>query len=921
MESVNGSASQGETHSRAVIAERPTGTGRTIHRFFTREHEDPWAGIVWEKRTCTITNDKGDVLFEQGDVEVPAFWSVMASNVVASKYFRGAIGTPERERSVRQLISRVVTTISAWGLDQGYFRSSADAEAFIAELSYILVHQYAAFNSPVWFNVGIQDQPQCSACFILSVDDSIDSLLELQATEARLFKYGSGTGSNLSSIRSSREKLAGGGVPSGPVSFMKGYDAWASVIRSGGKTRRAAKMQILNVTHPDICEFIDCKSTEEKKAWALIEAGYDGRFAAPGGAYESVSYQNANLSVRVTDEFMRAVEEDRTYTTRAVQDGLAVEELRARDVFMKIAQATHTCGDPGLQFDTPINRWHTCPASGRINASNPCSEYMHLDNSACNLASLNLLRFLPEHGEFDVPAFRHVIDVLLTAQDMLIDRSSYPTAKIEQCAHSFRQLGLGYANLGALLMTLGLPYDSDEGRRWAASITALLTGEAYRTSAALAEARGAFRGFKKNRQPMLDVIARHQAASDTLAAPARAQAIQTAARESWREALEQGRRFGFRNSQVSVLAPTGTISFMMDCDTTGIEPDIALVKYKKLVGGGFLKLVNGSVERGLRALGYSAEAVQNISHYINEHDTIEGAPGLTADHLPVFDCAFKPKKGQRSIGYQGHLRMMAAVQPFISGAISKTVNLPQATTAQEIFDVYVDAWRMGLKAVALYRDGSKRTQPLSTENGTGRVTLKPMRRRLPDTRQALTHKFQVGGLEGYLTVGLFEDGTPGELFIVVSKEGSTLSGVMDAFATSISLALQYGVPLPALVKKFSYMRFDPSGFTGDKELPIAHSIVDYVFRWLALRYLTPEQRRDIGVGSKADAGGPVATDGGSLAVKKSPANVVGSSGDRPMTEFQNSLDAPPCTSCGSLLMVRQAGCYVCLNCGAQGGCG
>jgi ribonucleoside-diphosphate reductase alpha chain len=681
-------------------------------------------------------------------------------------------------------------------------------------------------------------------------------------------------------------------------------------------------MQILNVAHPDIREFINCKCDEEKKAWALIERGYDGGFAVNGGAYDSVAFQNANLSVRASDEFMNAVVEGEKYKTRKVTDGSVCEELDAREVLRQIAAGTHMCGDPGMQFDDIINSWHTCPQSGRINASNPCSEYMHLDDSACNLSSLNLLKFLRNDDTFDCDSFRYVVRLMLCAQDCLIDASNYPTKKIESCARAFRQLGLGYANLGALLMNLGLPYDSDEGRDLAAAITALMSGEAYAMSSEMARDLGPFTGYKKNRTAMLKVIEKHRHAATRLKADGFTE-IKGAAQAAWDRVLESGKVHGFRNSQVTVLAPTGTISFMMDCDTTGIEPDIALVKYKKLVGGGVLKIVNGSVSRALRRLGYSATETEGIVQHTNKTDTIESAPHLKAEHLPVFDCAFKAAHGTRSISYRGHLNMMAAVQPFISGAISKTVNLPHECTEQEIFNIYIDAWQMGLKAVALYRDGSKRTQPLSTAL-TPERGAQPIRRRLAEERQAVTHKFRVGGLEGYLTVGLFEDATPGEIFLVVAKEGSTLSGVMDAFATSVSMALQYGVPLSALVKKFSYVRFEPAGFTGNKDIPIAHSLVDYIFRWLALKFLKPEELKDLGLKMKTPE---VESHDGSQGVPPvgaiAPTNGTqkGTEVKKSSTGFENSLDAPPCLNCGSQLMVRQAGCYVCLNCGAQGGCG
>jgi len=917
--------------------------GLRFNRFFTEPGKDPFDLVEWEYRDCVITNDRGEPIFQQKNVEAPSFWSPMATKVVASKYLHGEPNTSERESGIRALISRVVNTITQWGEKDHYFASEGDKLTFKNELIHILLHQYAAFNSPVWFNVGVQPQPQCSACFIVSVDDTMESLLELQRIEGTLFKWGSGTGTNLSSIRSCREKLSGGGVPSGPVSFMRGFDAWAGIIKSGGKTRRAAKMQILNVTHPDIVEFVTCKANEEKKAWALIESGYDGSFAAPGGAYESVAFQNANLSVRVSDDFMRAVKNRQTYWTVTVKDKTPCEELDAARILRLISEGTYICGDPGLQFDTTINEWHTCPNSGRINASNPCSEYMHLDNSACNLASINLLKYLREDGSFDVDSFVHTINIMICAQDMLVENCSYPTKSIEKCARDYHQLGLGYANLGALLMSLGLPYDSEEGRQWAALISSLMTGQAYKTSAQLAGHLTPFAGFAKNRKPMLRVIEKHRQVAYGIAGEAVPQALRERSQRVWDEALELGKLYGYRNSQVSVLAPTGTISFMMDCDTTGIEPDIALVKYKKLSDGGLLKIVNRSVERALARLKYTAAEIKEITSYIEKHDTIEGAPGLKLEHLPVFDCAFRAAKGSRSIGHMGHIKMMAAVQPFISGAISKTVNLTSETTVDEIFNIYLTAWEMGLKAVALYRDGSKRTQPLSTSQGKN-GSLQPVRRRLPDERQSITHKFNVGGLEGYLTVGLYEDHTPGEIFLVVAKEGSTLSGIMDAFATSISIALQYGVPLAALVKKFSHLRFEPSGFTSNKDIPLAKSIVDYVFRWLALKFLNARELEDLGLsiknghlngqGAKVDNGlnslnGAAAGQNAenifqaerSVGAKQLILAPLQSEKELAMSVFQNSEDAPPCTNCGSSMMVRQAGCYVCLNCGAQGGCG
>lgn len=920
--------------------------GRKVNRLYTTPGHSPFELVEWDYRVCSITNDKGEAIFTQKDVESPAFWSQMATNVVSSKYLHGEPGTSERESGIRQLIGRVVKAVTGWGAKDGYFASAEDRDNFKDELTHILLHQHAAFNSPVWFNVGVQEKPQCSACFIVSVDDTMDSLLELQTTEGRLFKFGSGTGSNLSTIRSSKEKLSGGGIPSGPVSFMRGFDAWAGIIKSGGKTRRAAKMQILNVTHPDVVDFITAKSSEEKKAWALIDAGYDGSFSASGGAYESVAFQNANLSVRVDDTFMSAVKNKGTYFTKKVQDGEPCEELDATEVMRKMAEGTYVCGDPGVQYDTTINNWHTTPKSGRINASNPCSEYMHVDNSACNLASINLLKYMDENGNFDVEAFLHTVDILIMAQDMLVDNSSYPTEKIGDNASRFRQLGLGYANLGALLMSLGLPYDSDEGRQWAAAITALMTGQAYKTSAKIAKTLNPFVEHEMNAEDMLRVIDQHRSATRQIASDVVPDYLLNGARQVWDDAYDLGAKYGYRNSQATVLAPTGTISFMMDCDTTGIEPDLSLVKYKKLSDGGLLKIVNHSVPRALRNLNYSDEEVQAIVKYIEEHDTIEGAPELKDEHLPIFDCALRPSNGKRFIEYSGHLKMMAAAQPFISGAISKTVNVPQDITVEEIFDIYVSAWEMGLKAVALYRDGSKRTQPLSAAKDEQKELAKelgqPIRRRLPDERQSITHKFNVGGLEGYLTVGLYEDGTPGEIFLLVAKEGSTLSGIMDAFATAVSISLQYGVPLPALIKKFTHMRFEPAGFTNNKEIPMAKSIIDYVFRWLARKFVTAKDREALGLKvldqtpaedkseEQVKENGDIALSAKTLQTNSANGTsqkavpVPDSGSDEKsvmMSAFQNMEDAPPCTNCGSSMMVRQAGCYVCLNCGAQGGCG
>ena len=782
------------------------------------------------------------------------------------------------------------------------------------------MNQYASFNSPVWFNVGIEEKPQASACFINSVQDTMESILELVKTEGMLFKYGSGTGTNFSTLRSSKEKLSGGGIASGPVSFMRGFDAFAGVIKSGGKTRRAAKMVILNVDHPDIIDFIKSKAEEEKKAHILIKAGYDPGLNVPGGAYDSVQFQNANHSVRVTDEFMKAVLEDKEWHTRYVTTGEICDTYRARDIMRMIAEAAWLCGDPGMQFDTTINNWHTCPNTGRINASNPCSEFMFLDDTACNLASLNLMKFRKEDGSFDVEAFRHAVDVLITAQEIIVDNASYPTKAIEKNSYDYRPLGLGYANLGALLMSLGLPYDSEPARAYAAVITAIMTGEAYRQSALIAKEMGPFRGYELNREPMLGVIRKHMSYVDKIDKSLIPEELYESAKKIWSETYELGQKYGYRNSQVTVIAPTGTIGFMMDCDTTGIEPDIALVKYKKLVGGGFLKIVNNTVPLALKKLGYTDKQIEEIVNYIDKNDTIEGAPHLKPEHLPVFDCAFKPAKGKRFIHYMGHVKMMAAVQPFISGAISKTVNMPNDVTVDDVMQLYIDAWKMGLKAIAIYRDGSKGTQPLSTsiddEKKTSageekKVEFKPVRRRLPDERNSITHKFSVAGHEGYITVGMYPDGTPGEIFITMSKEGSTLSGLMDAFATAISLALQYGVPLKVLVDKFSHMRFEPSGFTNNPEIPIAKSIIDYIFRWLGKKFLKPEEQ-------------PSNVDHTDILneIHLSQEKVVLRSETLEKYEkqiFEIQSDAPPCPSCGAI-MQRSGSCYVCPNCGSTSGC-
>ena len=848
---------------------RFTGKGvKGLHfpRRWTRPGVHPYDEIEWEIRTASIGNEKGVSVFEQKGVEVPAFWSQLATNVVVSKYFRGHLNSPDRETSVRQLIDRVVNTIATWAEQQHYFATEEDLRAFQAELTHLLVHQKMSFNSPVWFNVGVEEHPQCSACFINSVQDSMSSIMDLAKTEAMLFKFGSGAGSNLSTLRSSKEKMSGGGTASGPVSFMRGYDAFAGVVKSGGKTRRAAKMVILDVTHPDIEEFINCKLREEKKAWALIEAGYDPSFT--GEAYGSVAFQNANHSVRVTDDYMRAVVDDGTWTTRSVVDEKPMDTYKARHLFREMAEAAWVCGDPGIQYDTTINDWNPVSNSARQYATNPCSEYSFINDSSCNLASLNLMEFVREDGEFDVAGFEYACRVTITAQEILVDNASYPTPKIEENSHRFRPLGLGYANLGALLMSRGLAYDSPEGQAYAAAITSIMTAEAYRQSAIVARDHGGpFAEYSKNEEPFLRVIEKHRDAAhgipDKQSVPTD---MHRAARDIWDDTLSLGRLYGFRNAQTSLLAPTGTISFMMDCDTTGIEPDIALVKYKKLVGEGFLKIVNQTVPAALRKLGYTPEQVDSIVAYINDRETIEGAPELKPEHLSVFDCAFKPMNGTRSIHYMGHLRMMSAVQPFLSGAISKTVNMPEAATPDEIETVYLEGWRMGLKAIAIYRDNSKRSQPLSTGKKKDKevelaapvaaptpVEPKPYRRRLPDERRALTHKFDIAGHEGYITVGLYDDGQPGEIFLKMAKEGSTISGLMDTFATTVSVALQYGVPLHDLVHKFAHVRFEPSGFTTNPEIPIAKSIVDYIFRWLGSRFLPPEDRATLGLVDRSAA--------------------------------------------------------------------
>ena len=905
--------------------------GLRFGRHFTPPGSHAFDLVEWEHRTAAITGEKGQVIFEQKDVEVPRSWSQLAINVVAQKYFRGSPGSPERETSVRQIIDRVVDTLAKWGREGGYFATEEDAENWSEELRYLLVTQHASFNSPVWFNIGVPGrQQQASACFINSVNDSMESILDLAKTEGMLFKFGSGTGTNLSVLRSSKEQLSGGGTASGPVSFMRGYDSFAGSIKSGGTTRRAAKMVILNADHPDVVDFIRSKAEEEKKAWALIEAGYNVGFNVPGGAYDSVQFQNANHSVRVTDDFMRAVIDDKEWKTHAVVDGRTIDTYKARDLWKEIADAAWICGDPGLQFDSTIQDWNVVPNTGRINATNPCSEFVFVDDTACNLLSLNLMKFQTEQGTFDVERFQRAVDVTFTGQEILVSSASYPTPAIGKNSEALRPLGLGYANIGALLMSMGLAYDSDEGRRFAGAITAIMTGRAFAQSARMAQVKGPFSEFGKNREPMLRVMEKHRAAAHQLTtSPESAQVIQ-AARDSWDDAVKLGRTHGYRNAQATVLAPTGTIGLMMDCDTTGIEPDLALVKYKKLVGGGLLKIVNTTVPAALRKLGYDEIKVKEIVEYIDENDTIEGAPHLQDEHLKVFDCAFKPVKGTRSIAPMGHVRMMAAVQPFISGSMSKTVNLPTDASVEDIQQAYMESWKLGLKCIAIYRDGCKRSQPLSTSlekekkptTAAAEVEYRAVRRKLPDERKAVTHKFDIGGHEGYLTVGLYEDGTPGELFVTMAKEGSTISGLMDAFATQTSYALQFGVPLKFMVDKFSHMRFEPSGFTKNKEIPIAKSIVDYIFRWMASHFLPVEDQDEVGIIRREDAPAqaPMADPKPAepeYKVIATPKTINGISS--PKLTFVNTGDAPACPDCGAIT-VRSGSCYKCLNCGATTGC-
>jgi ribonucleoside-diphosphate reductase alpha chain len=965
-------------------------------RFCPSQVVSPFDTTEWELRSAAIKDENGKVLFEQTNCEIPASWTQLATNVVVSKYFYGdPNNAKERENSVRQLIHRVTRTIADWGVADGYFDTAEDGERFYRDLTWLCLHQYGSFNSPVWFNVGLYHQygvvgtkcnwhynvstgeleqpenpyeyPQASACFIQSVGDNMEDIMRLATSEAMLFKFGSGTGTDLSTIRSSREKLSGGGKPSGPLSFMRVYDQIAAVVKSGGKTRRAAKMQSIKVWHPDVMEFIECKWKEEQKAHALIREGYESNFN--GEAYSSVMFQNANLSVRVTDDFMEAVAEDKQWKTRWISEKCTAEPptYRARDVLNRMADCAWHCGDPGVQYDTTINKWHTCPNSGRINASNPCSEYMFLDNTACNLASINLMKFRREDGSFDYQGFMAACRLFFIAQEILVDHAAYPTDRIAHNSHLFRPLGLGYSNLGSLIMTAGVPYDSATAHGICGSLTALLHGAANLTSAEMAGVVGTFAAYDENAEPMMRVMQMHRNAVEQIdnSGP---QYLKDAAREVWDRVLDLGRRNGFRNAQATVLAPTGTISFMMDCDTTGIEPDIALVKYKQLAGGGMLKILNTSVPLGLRNLGYSPEQVVDIGKYINERDTIEGAPHLKDEHLGVFDCAFTPANGTRSIRWEAHVEMMAAAQPFLSGAISKTVNMPKDTTVKDIADAYFWGWKLGLKAIAIYRDGSKQSQPLSTksegkkaeETTTQTVVVKPRRERLPDTRNSVTHKFSIAGHEGYINVGLYPDGRPGEVFITMAKEGSTIGGLMDSFGTAISISLQYGVPLEVLVNKFSHTRFEPMGHTNNPEIRFAKSVVDYIFRWLGLTFLASyrEEHRakaELLANSSGEAAANSATPASTTPAPKgnvttTPVNGNGAethsaanytkakfvglsdappvwnvtttpiredSRDAQFAKFQG--DAPACDSCGSVT-VRNGNCYLCHNCGNSLGC-
>ena len=895
-----------------------------VRRYFTIPGRDPFDEIEWEIRDAFIPGKEKPV-FDQKEVEFPKFWSQTATNIVAQKYFRGRMTSPERERSVKQMIGRVVDTISGWGRADGYFATDEEADTFEAELKAILVNQLASFNSPVWFNVGFEEKPQCSACFILSIDDSMDSILDWIRREGVIFRGGSGSGVNLSKLRSSKEQLSKGGYASGPVSFMRGADASAGTIKSGGKTRRAAKMVVLDVDHPDIEEFIWCKSHEEKKARVLEQAGYDMSLDSPDWA--SIQYQNANNSVRVTDAFMEAVETDGDWNLTARTDGAVVETVKARKIIKDMAEAAWQCADPGVQYDTTINNWHTLPNTSRINASNPCSEYMSIDDSACNLASLNLMKFRREDGELDVEAFTHAVDVMFLAQEIAVGNSSYPTPEIEKNAKAYRQLGLGYANLGALLMARGLPYDSDEGRAYAAAITGLMTGRAYRKSAEIAGRMGAFAGHQPNAAAMLGVMQQHRAAvgniqdSDVIPAD-----LLTACRQAWDDVLNIGEVHGYRNAQATVLAPTGTISFMMDCDTTGVEPDFSLVKSKKLVGGGEITIVNKSVQMALEKLGYTPAEGEEIVAFVDERNTVVGAPYVKAEHYPVFDCAV----GDRAIHYTGHTKMMGAVQPFISGAISKTVNLPETATVDEVAKLFVDSWKLGVKAIAIYRDNCKVAQPLSGKKDGGATTLldaataaPPLpatrRRRLPEDRVEVGRKFRVGDYEGYIHVGLYEDGTPGDIFVDIAKEGTTLAGLMNSIMISVSLGMQYGVPLEVYVSKFAHMRFEPSGMTNDPDIRAAKSIVDYIFRWMGKKFLTVDQQEEIGILSaevRARLAEGYRNGGDAPQSIKAPVEMAPPGQTALFNAFE---DAQECARCGGR-MVRTGSCYTCRDCGTNTGC-
>ena len=996
---------------RGGLAKGKKGSSIRIERVFSDAKCNPFDEIEWSRRTAEIADEGGNIIFKQEDVEVPKGWSQLATKVVVSKYFCGEQGTPERETSVRQLIHRVARTIANWGVKDGYF-SKKDGEIFYEELSWLCLNQHGAFNSPVWFNVGLHHEygvgndsakgnwhydealgqakratsqyeyPQGSACFIQSVDDDLESILQLAQSEGMLFKFGSGTGTDLTPIRSKREGISGGGTPSGPMSFLRVYDQVANVVRSGGKTRRAAKMNTIRDWHGDIEEFIDAKQGEEKKAWALIEQGYEGSYN--GDAYGSVMYQNENLSVRVSDEFMQSAHGGGDWWTRAVTTGKKLEKKNASDLLNKISEGTWICGDPGLQYDGPIQKWHTCKGTEPIHSTNPCSEYVFLNNTACNLASLNLMRFKREDGMFDIDRFKAAVSIFITAQEILVDNASYPTQAIAENSHIFRTLGLGFANLGSLVMSYGLPYDSNEGRALAGAITSIMTGHAYEQSAEMADVKGAFPGYhdarcngvakplaKDNIESMRSVMQLHRDAVEDIQPSDNFGYLKDAARDCWEAALEKGDHNGYRNAQVTVLAPTGTIAFLMDCDTTGVEPDIALVKYKLLAGGGTLKIVNRTVPEALSRLGYTADEVKKIVAHVEEFDSIEDVKedgetrrsGLKPEHLDVFDCAFKPFRGERSIHYMAHLKMMAAAQPFISGAISKTVNFPRECTVEDITDAYDQAWRLGLKCVAIYRDGSKRSQPLNTAKtgegtesesatpadqrikeledqlvGLQKQIDQPLRRRLPETRSAITHKFDIAGHEGYLTIGLFEDGYPGEMFITMAKEGSTIGGLMDSVAALTSISLQYGVPLEALVRKFTHQRFEPSGFTKNPQIRRASSIIDYVFRWTGIQFIpgylekttgnTSQQELNIPGLKQAEAKHvnkpvvelPVAGGGDGESVERAAAHSHshdGSAISHSVAHFME--DAPTCPTCGNVT-VRNGACFKCLNCGESLGC-